>query len=174
MTVPAPAGPASGPPLAFRVLLSTLLLPGVVAGLIPWWIFSNPMRLSLELGPWHWLGVAPLAAGLTVLVATIVDFAVVGRGTLAPWDAPQHLVTTRRYRWVRNPMYLGVLAIILGEGMLWQSGGVLIYGEVVAVAFHLRVIAWEEPTLRQEFGEAYADYCRRVPRWWPRRPVPPR
>lgn len=142
----------------------------MVAGLLPWWVQSSPIRLPLAFGPWRWLGLLPLGAGLALLLATILDFAVVGRGTLAPWDAPRQLVTSRRYRWVRNPMYLGVLSLILGQGLLLQSGGVLALAGVLAGVFHLRVVYWEEPVLRRQFGPEFEAYRAAVPRWIPRSP----
>lgn len=148
----------------------TLLLPGLVAGLFPCliahggWAFTAPVSI----GPW--LGGGLLAAGVCVLILTIWAFAFVGHGTLAPWDAPTALVDGGLYRWVRNPMYLGVLAVILGQGFLWGSLGVFAYAALVAVGFHLRVVHFEEPSLRRQFGEQFAVYLGAVPRWIPRPP----
>jgi len=77
-------------------------------------------------------------------------------------------VVTGLYRYVRNPMYVGVLATILGQGLLLGSGSVLVYAAVVALGFHLFVLAYEEPTLRRTYGAEYEAYCAAVPRWWPR------
>jgi protein-S-isoprenylcysteine O-methyltransferase Ste14 len=169
-------GPARGSPpppgLWLRSLLSALLLPGVVAGLLPWLVSRGSLATPLSLGAWRWLGLLPLALGLFTLAATIVEFAVVGRGTLAPWDAPRHLVSSRLYHWVRNPMYLGVLGIQLGLGLLLGLGGVLGLTVLTAMLFHARVVAWEEPTLGRLFGQQFDSYRQAVPRWVPRRPEP--
>lgn len=169
MTAP---GPRGGVPLGLwlRSLLTALLLPGVAAGLVPWLVTRGSLAAPLSLGAWRWLGLPLLALGVLTLAATIVEFTVVGRGTLAPWDAPRHLVSSRLYTWVRNPMYLGVLGIQLGLGLLLGSGGILGLTALTALLFHVRVVAWEEPTLARLFGEQFDSYRHAVPRWVPRRP----
>lgn len=141
----------------------------MVAGIVPLWIAQRGYRLPLPLGAMRWSGLVPLVAGVTVLVITIRDFFTIGRGTLAPWDAPRALVEERLYSRVRNPMYLGVLATIAGAALLWSSGGLLIYLALIAVAFHLRVVLYEEPALTKQFGAGFTAYAARVPRWIPRR-----
>jgi protein-S-isoprenylcysteine O-methyltransferase Ste14 len=108
--------------------------------------------------------------GRSILLRCIWDFAVSGRGTLAPIDPPKQLVVHGLYRYVRNPMYVGVLLVLLGEAWLFDSRALLVYaGEfwVVASAF---VFFYEEPTLRRKFGGSYARYYRSVNRWVPRKP----
>ena len=161
-------------PLWVRSGLMTVLFPGMVAGVFPRLLAAGRWRLPLPFGPARWLGVLPLALGLVILGSTVVDFARLGRGTLAPWDAPHHLVHERLYACVRNPMYLGVLGCILGETVLWASGGVGAYLILIAFAFHVRVVAFEEPTLRRQFGKAFDDYLAAVPRWIPCLPPPSR
>ena len=95
-------------------------------------------------------------------------FAIHGRGTPAPVRPPTRLVVTGLYRYVRNPMYVGVLLVIVGWTVLIRSRDVAIYGASVAMAFHLFVVFVEEPMLRAQFGESYGMYCRSVSRWWPR------
>jgi protein-S-isoprenylcysteine O-methyltransferase Ste14 len=146
-----------------------LVAPGVVAGLAPWWISRWHMQPPL-LG-WRLLrvaGVALIALGAPVLVDSFVRFALEGRGTPAPVLPTEHLVVTGLYRFVRNPMYVGVLAVILGQGVLLGDARVLRYGAVVWLAFFLFVIGYEEPTLRRTFGEEYERFCANVPRWIPR------
>lgn len=157
-------------PLWIRALLMTLLMPGIVAGIIPYRIAHGSIALPLSLGLATWLGWPALLAGSVMLLRTILDFFQIGEGTLAPWDAPTVLVHQRLYRWTRNPMYLGVLAVILGQGILGQSGGVLLYFVGIAVLFQLRVIFFEEPALLRQFGASYSAYLASVPRWIPRRP----
>jgi protein-S-isoprenylcysteine O-methyltransferase Ste14 len=166
----ASTNPTNLMPLWLRAILVTLLFPGMVAGVFPVWIARGAYQLPLELGAARWLGLIPLAAGVVILLLTIWDFFAIGRGTLAPWDAPEALVHDRLYRWVRNPMYLGVLATILGQALLRSAGGVLIYLALIAVAFHIRVIAFEEPALGRQLGVQYTRYLQQVPRWLPRPP----
>ena len=93
-----------------------------------------------------------------------------GGGTPGPWDAPSRVVAAGPYRWVRNPIYLAALLIVLGEAWLFLSLALLAYAGAMAVVFHLFVIGYEEPMLRRRFGSAYLEYQRMVPRWIPRRP----
>lgn len=148
----------------------TLLFPGVVAGVIPYRLARAPWAAPLPLGLGHWVGIPVMLTGTALLAFTIWAFALSGRGTLAPWDAPTNLVQGGLYRWVRNPMYLGVLAVIVGQGVFWCSLAVFGYALLVALAFHLRVVAFEEPALRGQFGAAFTAYLGAVPRWLPRRP----
>ena len=148
-----------------RATLAAALLPGMVAGVIPAWLARHAPGPTLPLGALRWLGPPVGLVGLGVLLATIVAFATRGHGTLAPWDAPTALVHGGLYRHTRNPMYLGVLGLLLGQALWWASGGLLLYALGVAVAFQVRVITYEEPALARQFGEAYAAYRARVPRW---------
>jgi protein-S-isoprenylcysteine O-methyltransferase Ste14 len=97
-------------------------------------------------------------------------FAAVGRGTPGPWDPPRRFVAAGPYRWVRNPIYLAGMVIVLGEAWLFGSTALLLYAVGVAVAFHLLVVAYEEPRLRDRFGEQYEAYRRAVSRWVPHPP----
>jgi len=96
------------------------------------------------------------------------DFAETGLGTPAPIDEPHVLIVKGLYRYVRNPMYVGVGCLIASRALFWQSFPVLIYLIFVATCFHLFVIAYEEPHLKRVFGAEYEEYCRRVHRWLPR------
>ena len=109
-----------------------------------------------------------MAAGLYLVGWCFFDFAARGRGTPAPWDPPQHLVTNGPYRHVRNPIYVGVLFILLGEAVLFGSLALLTWAAVTAVGFHLVVVLYEEPGLRDRFGSDYERYLADVPRWLPR------
>jgi protein-S-isoprenylcysteine O-methyltransferase Ste14 len=146
-----------------------LLLPLQVAGTVPWilsrWRFGPPL---LGWTGFPWLGMALVLAGVPVLGATIVRFVRQGRGVPAPVLPAQHLVVTGLYRYVRNPMYIAVLSVIVGQGLLFGSGPVLRYALAVAVGFHLFVLLHEEPSLRRRFGAEYEAYCRAVRRWLPR------
>ena len=114
------------------------------------------------------LGSLLVVVGLAVLVACFVRFVLEGRGTPAPVAPTHELVVGGLYRWVRNPMYLAVDAIILGQAVISASPGVLVWLAVFAVAVVIFVKAYEEPTLRQNHGESYDAYRAAVPGWWPR------
>jgi protein-S-isoprenylcysteine O-methyltransferase Ste14 len=151
--------------LALRALLSVAVLPGTVTVALPYLLGAGR---PLGLGALRVAGVPLLAAGVAVLTWCVWDFAVTGRGTLAPVDPPRVLVTRGLYRRVRNPMYVGVVWILLGEALALDSGGLLAYAAVVWLGFHLFVLLYEEPHLREQFGASYEAYVRRVPRWLPR------
>jgi protein-S-isoprenylcysteine O-methyltransferase Ste14 len=113
------------------------------------------------------IGALMIAAGLPVLLDSFSRFAFQGLGTPAPAAPTQHLVVTGLYRHVRNPMYVAVSALILGQGLVFGNVVVLEYGLIVWLAFLAFVVLYEEPTLRRQFGMQYEAYCNRVPRWIP-------
>jgi protein-S-isoprenylcysteine O-methyltransferase Ste14 len=148
-----------------RQILAIAALPGLVAGVVPW--------LLLPLDPWrrqgnNVAGAALAGVGLLVLAACIGDFWRTGRGTLAPWDPPTRLVVVGLYRFMRNPMYLGVLCCVAGWAALAGSPLLLGYLLVLGVGFHLRVLLHEEPWLARQFAAEWAEYKAAVPRWAPR------
>ena len=154
--------------LALRSLLWTALLPGLFAGYVPWRFFGLA-RVQLDLqDPVHLLGLLAIGLGSALLGTCIWEFARSGHGTLAPVDPPRELVVRGLYRYVRNPMYLSVTAIVLGEFLLTGSRPLLVYWVVWFVVVNLFVIGYEEPTLRRRFGESYERYTRDVGRWLPR------
>jgi len=106
--------------------------------------------------------------GTLLAVSCIVTFALIGKGTPAPFDPPRRLVVRGPYRFVRNPMYLGAALAMAGAALYYQSLALLAYVVVFLVATHLFVAAYEEPTLRRAFGDDYSAYCGRVGRWFPR------
>lgn len=154
------------------VLGSTVFLvlaPGTVAGLVPWWISRWQMQPPLLGIPLiRWICSVLIAAGVPVLLDSFARFALQGLGTPAPVFPTSHLVVTGLYRYVRNPMYVAVLWVVLGQGLLLGNVRVLGYGALVWLAFHLFVVAYEEPTLRRSFGDEYEVFCANVPRWIPR------
>ena len=147
--------------LLLRALIAFLVLPGTFAGLIPAWIVSAD-RWRGE--PFK-LGLVPLAAGSLILLWCIRDFYVAGKGTLAPWDPPKKLVTVGLYRFTRNPMYVGILLLLAGWIGLAGSPLLAGYTVVLAIAFHLRVVLYQEPRLAQQFTEQWFAYVASVPRW---------
>ena len=146
------------------------LAPGVVAGVVPWWLTGWE---ATDL-PWWWLplrvaGVVLLVAGAGVLVHAFARFVAEGVGTPAPVAPTRELVVGGLYRYVRNPMYLAVLAAIVGQGLILGRLVLLAYAAVMAAAFVSFVHWYEEPTLAEQFGARYLAYRRAVPGWWPRR-----
>jgi protein-S-isoprenylcysteine O-methyltransferase Ste14 len=153
--------------LVLRSIFFALLLPGSVTLVVPYFIVSRR-------GVLHWdavglPGLVAIALGATILIRCIVDFARMGRGTLAPVDPPRALVIRGLYRYVRNPMYVGVVLVLLGESALFRSTDLLVYTAIFFLFVNLFVILYEEPALRARFGESYEYYRRSVGRWIPRR-----
>lgn len=152
--------------LAFRSLFFLILIPGTVAGYIPWRILRASGRFFVPS-----ISVASVLAGcLTLLGAYVLlrcvwDFLVAGRGTLAPVEPPKRLVVRGLYRFTRNPMYNGVLAVLAGEAWLFRNTTLLQYGALMFLLFHLVVVIYEEHTLDSRFGESYHVYRAAVPRW---------
>ncbi|HEU5304383.1 MAG TPA: isoprenylcysteine carboxylmethyltransferase family protein [Gemmatimonadales bacterium] len=156
--------------LAARSLLWAVLLPGLFAGYIPWRYFGlRDVVLDLH-RPLHWVALLSIGAGTVLLAVCILEFARSGRGTLSPVDPPRTLVVRGPYRYVRNPMYLGVSLIVIGEVLLTGSRGLLIYWMTWFAAVNLIVRGYEEPALRAQFGAAYERYAAAVGRWVPRWP----
>jgi protein-S-isoprenylcysteine O-methyltransferase Ste14 len=147
-----------------------LLAPCIVAGLIPWWL----TRWQIQ-EPWpHWAplrvaGVGLLVAGAVVLAHAFARFVVEGVGTPAPVAPTEHLVVGGLYRYVRNPMYIAVVATIIGQGLLLGQLVLFLYALCLCIAFGLFVHLYEEPKLSRRFGLQYDAYRREVPAWWPRR-----
>ena len=143
--------------------------PGIVAGVLPWWISGyrmEPALLGFE--PFRWLGVLLLALGGVLLIETFARFALQGLGTPAPIAPTKTLVVTGSYRFVRNPMYVAVISLILGQALLFGSVWTLIYGLFGWLIVHLFVLGYEEPTLSHSYGEQYDRYRANVRRWIPR------
>ncbi len=158
----------SGTWLAARSLFWALAMPGVVAGWVPW-RFLGLRRLVLEpTRPIQWAGLVLAAAGVVWLAVCVWQFAREGRGTLIPLDAPTVLVVRGPYRYVRNPMYLGVSVILLGETLAAWSSAMLAYWAGYFMLVNLFVVGYEERRLRAKFGESYRRYTRTVGRWLPR------
>ena len=153
--------------LAVRNLLFSVVVPGAGAVWMPWWILG---RFDPTAAPAAWPAAAVIAAGTALYLWCVWVFAVAGHGTPGPWDAPRRLVAVGPYRWVRNPIYLAALLVVLGEAGLFLSPPLLLYAVAMAVCCHLFVIGYEGRTLRRRFGDAYLEYLQTVPRWLPRPP----
>ena len=150
--------------IVLRSLISVAVLPGVAAVVIPWLIVqpvSWPTGVAL-------VGLVPLVLGLGLSAWCVTLFATRGRGTPAPWAAPRRFVALGPYLLVRNPMYLGMGSVVLGEAVLFASWLLGLYLIVLVLVWHAFVILWEEPSLERTFGDEYRTYRASVPRWLPR------
>jgi len=146
-----------------------VVAPFLAAGVVPWWITRwefRPAFFNVELT--RAIGVILILAGVPGVVDSFARFALQGLGTPAPVAPPRHLVMTGLYRYVRNPMYVSVVAVILGQALLFPDWRLLVYGALFWLACHAFVLAYEEPTLRRTFGPQFEAFCANVPRWIPR------
>ena len=148
-----------------------LIAPGVVAGLVPWWL------TGWEVGPELWVplrvaGGALTAVSVGVLLHAFGRFVLEGIGTPAPVAPTERLVIGGLYRYVRNPMYLAVVGAIAGQALLLGQVELVVYAAAMQLVFLAFVHWYEEPTLRRQFGDDYDAYRRAVPAWLPRRRGP--
>jgi protein-S-isoprenylcysteine O-methyltransferase Ste14 len=151
---------------AWRHARAIVLLPGAVAVLVPAAIVAStgaePWTAPAVAG-----GVLLGAAGFALWLWTVLLFARIGKGTLAPWDPTRHLVAEGPYRHVRNPMITGVAALLAGEALVFGSTGILVELAIFIAVNHAFFLLHEEPALERRFGEDYRRYRERVPRWLP-------
>jgi protein-S-isoprenylcysteine O-methyltransferase Ste14 len=152
-----------------KALFFLILFPGTFAVYIPYWIVSNRSeKPTPDFNTWGILGLFLVAPGIAILLWCVWDFAHSGKGTPAPIDPPKTLVVKGLYRHIRNPMYVGVLMILLGESLLYRSYAILAYASVVFLLFNAFVRLYEERALAKKFGDSYERYRNEVPRWIPR------
>lgn len=160
--------------LLVEIVLFTVLVPGTVAFWLPRAIFgTRRLALPATWGAAQLAALLPLALGAAIYVWCVWDFATRGRGIPAPVDHPKELVVTGLYRYVRNPMYLGVLLFLLGEALFYQYWSFLVYAIAWLLVVHLAVLIYEEPNLRRKFGDSYVRYTAAVRRWIPGRRYSP-
>ncbi|MBI4544289.1 MAG: isoprenylcysteine carboxylmethyltransferase family protein [Gemmatimonadetes bacterium] len=151
-----------------RALIYASLFVGIVLVFLPAQVLeAEGLTRPAAFGPAQIAGLGMLAAGAALVLTCIFSFAFIGRGTPAPFDAPRRLVVWGPYRWVRNPMYAGVVLALLGATLFLQSPGLLAFTVAFWVIVHLFVLVYEEPTLGRLFGEEYEKYRQQVPRWVP-------
>ncbi len=158
---------------ALKTMIFTVLVPGTVAVLIPYRIVSSAgARGTIAIGglPYfvHYFGLAVIPIGALIYLWCAWDFTFAGKGTPAPIDPPKQLVVRGLYRYVRNPMYVGVLSLILGQAIWFESVHLIAYAGLAFLLMHAFVLFYEEPALKRKFGESYERYCETVPRWIPR------
>ncbi|HUR32062.1 MAG TPA: isoprenylcysteine carboxylmethyltransferase family protein [Saprospiraceae bacterium] len=153
--------------LFLRNLFYTIIQPGIVAGLVPYMLVRDRLSevLSSPLKFYQLVALLLIAVGLVLLLSSVFDFSRYGEGTLSPLDPTKKLVIRGFYRFSRNPMYLAVLLILLGETIFVRSRHLGIYMVFVAIAFLIFVVFFEEPRLQRKFGTEYSDYKGSVRRW---------
>lgn len=154
--------------LPIEAVAFTIVVPGAVT----YWIPRYALGLWGDVPPeswlaWHTVAIGLLTLGLAVYLRCAWDFVTRGRGIPAPLDHPRQLVVTGLYRYVRNPMYVGVLLVLLGEALFFQSARFLIYTMAWLLLVHVFVVLHEEPYLTDRFGDSYRHYRSRVRRWIP-------
>jgi|SRR6478735_691983 protein-S-isoprenylcysteine O-methyltransferase Ste14 len=156
---------------AIGTVVFFVVAPGTVAGLIPWWISGWTVRASTSALQRAGVvaGCLIILAGVAVLVRNFIRFVAEGGGTPAPPAPTDRLVIGGDYRYVRNPMYVAVVGIVLGQALLFGSVALLLYGLVVWATTAAFVRWYEEPALRDRYGAPYQEYCANVRAWLPRR-----
>jgi protein-S-isoprenylcysteine O-methyltransferase Ste14 len=150
--------------LTYATIFVSLVLVFVPARVLEWSGVTGPPAV----GTWQVLGGAGVVLGAALALWCVLAFAIVGRGTPAPFDAPRRLVIRGPYRFVRNPMYIGAGLALSGAALYFGSWAVLGYTAIFFLITHLFVVLYEEPALRRTFGEEYLNYSSRVRRWLPR------
>lgn len=155
-------------PVLLKTAVFTALVPVTVAFLVPQYLIARRPHpgLPIHRTVGRVLGTISVATGVAVYLHTALGFAESG-GTPSPTDEPDELVTEGLYRYSRNPMYLGVLFVVLGQALLYRSMAVLWWAAGCWIGFHNRVIEYEEPHLAEKHGHTYDEYRERVPRWIP-------
>ncbi len=151
---------------ALKSLLFLILVAGLGAGYIPFVLL--PKSPQIETGLFAYLAFPLWLLGGVMILRCFWLFTFKGHGTPAPIDPPKALVTTGFYRYVRNPIYLGALILLIGHFLWFKAIWMLAYAVVVFLVFHLFVTLYEEPTLQAKFGAAYQQYYKSVPRWIPK------
>ena len=153
--------------LLARSIFFTFLFPGTIAVLIPY-LIMRPQENSAPPSLFRYFGLPLIVVGASGLLWCIWQFFSEGKGTLAPVDPPKKVVVRGLYRVVRNPMYVSVASILLGEAILFESLGILAEAALFILITHLFVVLYEEPHLKSQFGADYDLYRKNVGRWFPR------
>lgn len=146
-------------------LIFSFILPVTVLVLVPLYIEKNILVINVSS---FLTGIMLIFIGLCVITVTIISFMKIGKGTLAPWNPTQYLVTSGMYRYVRNPMIIGVLTVLIGESICITSLKILLWALVFFIINNIFFVTYEEPNLEKKFGDQYRYYKRNVPRWIPR------
>jgi protein-S-isoprenylcysteine O-methyltransferase Ste14 len=153
--------------IILKTLIFAIFVPGSVVLLFPYILFTYFPALDSPLGKIRFVGFVPIITGGILCLQCAWDFAVVGKGTPAPIDPPKEIVVVGFYSYIRNPMYLGIIFILLGQAIVYESIDVFIYCCLIFILFHVFVVYYEEPALHRQFGGKYEAYIQKVPRWFP-------
>ena len=156
--------------VALKTLVFSILVPGTVTVIIPRLLLQGTGGLVLPALSLWIVGLLPLLIGVGLYIWCAGAFTFIGRGTPAPIDAPRVLVTQGAYRWMRNPRYVAVLIVVIGEAILFRSLLLAGYALLLLAVFHTFVVFVEEPSLRRQFGASYEAYVHSIPRWLPHFP----
>ena len=153
--------------LFIRNLIFTILQPGLVVGLFPYLIAGDKFKIVFHqpFGILQFAGIIIFLAGVALMLYCIYYFAIEGRGTLSPADPTKNLVVHGPYQFSRNPMYIGVMLILISEGIFFSSVTLWIYAAIVFIAFNIFIVLHEEPRLEEDFGTEYQQYRKSVRRW---------
>lgn len=159
-------------PIYIRSLVFTIVVPGTVIGLVPYWLANSKLDAQLfgkapETLMADIVGYFLLVIGSLIYLWCVYDFTFIGRGTPAIFDPPRELVIRGLYKYVRNPMYIGVVTALLGQVFIYGSPLILIFAIGFGSVFYVFVIVYEEPVLRKQFGDDYTRYVKLVNRWVP-------
>jgi len=160
-------------PLLPRMIFYTIFFLGVLVGVLPainYYLFDRLLGLHVEIGAWRWVGVAIFGVSTAVYLAIAFHLTNRGRGAFVEFDPPSQLVTTGPYRWVRNPISVSVLVMVLGEAIMLSSTGIAAMFFIGFAIAQAQAVLLEEPLLEKRFGRQYLDYKSRVSRWMPRPP----
>lgn len=154
--------------LALKTIFFLIVAPGITLFFIPFKIITSPINIEFEMSAIRFM--APLFWGIGTCISLwcVWDFFSKGKGTPAPIDPPKNLVIVGPYKYIRNPMYVGILLILLGHISWFESFSLIVYFFTLSVLFHSFVIFYEEPRLTKVFGKSYKSYIQQVPRWFPR------
>lgn len=154
----------------FRTLLFVTIFMGFTLVYLPARVLSaSGIVRPAAIGGVQILGLVVAVLGTVLLLWCVLDFAVIGKGTPAPFDPPRSLITQGPYRFVRNPMYIGAATLLGGAAIFYQSRPLLMYEFGFLLICHLFVVIYEEPALTRKFGQDYEMYRQHVKRWWPRK-----
>lgn len=151
----------------------TILVPGTVTVLLPYYFLDQSVPGIRTWGPSQLAAAAIIVIGAAIYFRCLWDFVIAGRGLPGPVDHPKTLVVRGLYRYVRNPMYVGVLLVLIGEVLFFRSMTLLWYALIWLGVVHLNISLYEEPYLKHRFGESFGEYRKKVRRWIPRRPYQP-
>src|SRR5882724_10110921 len=153
--------------LVRSIVYATLFVSLVLVFIPEQILIATGITRPSQIGVMHWVGLALVVLGGALAVWCILTFALVGKGTPAPFDPPRKLVAAGPYRWSRNPMYIGAGIALCGAALFYQSAALVAFAAGFLVVTHLFVVFYEEPTLERTFGAQYADYRNAGARWVP-------